>query len=227
MPTHAKHILPLCIACALAFCLCSCVNLIPERFESNLKFFAAYGYVEYNFKGNVLVADAALDVKNKKASQSETDKMLKEIEQTILDDDKNAMGERQFRSLRYIGGNRFSAEQQVKSSIVEDLSFFQSENSPFFVEIVQTDVADDPKYVGDYTIRAFLVDERMKDRMAELKISQRGSFSIETDCRVLKHNAHTVARNGRNYIYTWKVEGKANTPAILTLRAQTPNLTRF
>lgn len=215
----------------LSLLLCSCVSLIPERFESNLKFLATYGYVEFNFKGNVLVADMALDVLAKKTSQTETDRLLKELEQTILADDKSASGERQFRSLRYIGGNRFSAEQQVKSSLAEDLSFFQAENSPFFVEIVEHPAAQDRQNQGEevreYTIRAFLVDSVMKDKMTRLKVSQHGSFSVETDCRVLRHNARAVARNGRNYIYSWRMEGKLDAPATLTLRAHTPAQTKF
>jgi hypothetical protein len=218
----------LCLLCALLLPgLCSCVSLIPERFESNLKFLANYGYVEFNFKGNVLVADMALDVQDKKVSQTENDRMLKEIEQTILEDDKNAMGERQFRSLRYIGSNRFAAEQQVKFSLKEDLSFFRSENSPFFVEIAEKDPPPGAESPVEYTIRAFLVDTEMKDKMTRLKISQRGSFSVETDCRVIRHNAHTVARNGRNYIYSWRMEGRLNAPAVLTLLAQNPVASRF
>ena len=204
----------------------SCVTIIPERFESNIKFLATYGYVEYNFKGNVLVADAALDVKNQKMTQAETDKMLKEVEQTILQDDRNAMGERQFRSLKYLGGNRFSAEQQVKSSFVEDISYFQSEDSVVFVEIAEHEVPDDPRYYGEYTIKAFALDEEMRNKMSQLKVNQKGTFSVETDCRVIKHNAHTVARNGRNYVYTWRIEGKQDTPATITLRAQVPRSSR-
>lgn len=202
--------------------LSSCVSVIPERFESNLKFLGTYGYVEYNFKGNVLVADAALDVQNKKATQAETDKMLREVEKTILHDDRNAMGESQFRSLKYLGGNRFSAEQQVKTSFVEDISYFQSDESVVFVEIIENEQPDDPKYFGEYTIKAFALDDEMRAKMSQLKVNQRGTFSIETDCRVLKHNAHTVARNGRNYVYSWRIEGKQDNPAMLTLRAQVP-----
>ncbi|MCL1916125.1 MAG: hypothetical protein FWG17_05405 [Desulfovibrionaceae bacterium] len=205
----------------------SCISLIPERFESSLKFLANYGYVEFNFKGNVLVADAALEVQDKKSSQRETDRKLKELEQTILENDKSALGERQFRSLRYLGGNRFAAEQQVKSSFAEDLSFFQSENSPFFVEIREHSGPGEDGSSGEYTIRAFLVDEDMKAKMARLKVSQRGVFSVETDCRVIRHNAHKVSRTGSNYIYSWDMEGRLNTPATLTLRAQAPALTRF
>lgn len=209
---------------ALVF-LSSCVTVIPERFESNLKFLATYGYVEYNFKGNVLVADAALDVQSKKTTQAETDKMMREVEQTILADDRNAI-ERQFRSLKYLGSNRFSAEQQVKSSFVEDISYFQSEDSVVFVEIIENDPPDDPKYYGEYTIKAFALDDEMVSKMTQLKVKQRGTFSIETDCRVLKHNANTVSRNGRNYIYVWKIEGKQANPAMMTLRAQVPRGTR-
>lgn len=216
-----KNTLLLVPLAALLF-LSSCVTVIPERFESNLKFLATYGYVEYNFKGNVLVADAALDVQNRKTTQAETDKMMREAERTILADDRNAMGGSQFRSLKYLGSNRFSAEQQVKSSFVEDISYFQSENSGVFVEITENDPPDDPKYYGEYTIRAFALDNEMADKMSQLKVRQRGTFSVETDCRVLKHNAHTVARSGRNYVYTWQIEGKQETPAMLTLRAQVP-----
>jgi hypothetical protein len=226
-PPFTAPVLRLCRALLLLPFFCACVSLIPERFESSLKFLADYGYVEFNFKGNVLVADMALDVQDKKVSQTENDRMLKEIEQTILEDDKNAMGERQFRSLRYIGSNRFAAEQQVKFSLREDLSFFRSENSPFFVEIVENTLPPESESSGEYTIRAFLVDTEMKDKMTRLKISQRGLFSVETDCRVLRHNAHTVARNGRNYIYSWSMEGKLNAPAVLTLRAQAPAVSRF
>lgn len=205
-----------------ALILSSCVTVIPERFESNLKFLANYGYVEYNFKGNVLVADAALDVQNNKATQAETDKMMREAEKTILNDDRNAIGGSQFKSLKYLGGNRFSAEQQVKTSFVDDISFFQSDDSVVFVEIIENDPPDDPKYYGEYTIKAFALDDEMRDKMSQLKVRQRGTFSVETDCRVLKHNAHTVARSGRNYVYTWNIEGKQDAPAILTLRAQVP-----
>lgn len=226
MRTPSRLPLLLLSAC-LSLALCSCVSLVPERFEANLRFLATYGYVEYNFKGNVLVAEAALDVQNKKITQAETDKMLKEIEQTILDDDKNAMGDRQFRSLRYIGNNRFAADQQVKASFVEDLTFFQSDQSPFFVEIIEENMPEDSKYVGEYSIHAFLVDDNMVEKMKSLKVSQRGTFTLETDCRVISHNAHTVGRNGRNYVYTWKIDGKPNRPATLTLRAQQPRLTRW
>lgn len=204
----------------------SCVTVIPERFESNVKFLATYGYVEYNFKGNVLVADAALDVQNKKATQADTDKMMLEAEKTILSNDRSAMGENQFRSLKYLGGNRFSAEQQVKTSFVDDISYFQSDDSVAFVEIIENDPPDDPKYYGEYTIKAFALDDKMRDRMSQLRVSQRGTFSIETDCRVLNHNAHTVARSGRNYVYTWRIEGKQDAPAMLTLRAQVPRGTK-
>jgi hypothetical protein len=220
-----KNILILLSLLSLVFSS-SCVTVIPERFEANLKFLATYGYVEYNFRGNVLVADAVLDVQNKKTTQAETDKMLREVEQTILADDRNAMGERQFRSLRYLGGNRFSADQQIKSSFVEDISYFQSEDSMVFVEIIENDPPDDPRYYGEYTIKAFALDDEVRAKMSQLKVSQRGTFSVETDCRVLEHNAHTIARNGRNYIYTWKIEGKRETPAMLTLRAQVPRGTK-
>ena len=221
---HKSFFIPLSLFALVL--LSSCVTVIPERFESNLKFLATYGYVEYNFKGNVLVADAALDVQSKKTTQAETDKMMREVEQTILADDRNAMGERQFRSLKYLGGNRFSAEQQVKSSFVEDISYFQSGDSVVFVEITENDQPDDPKYYGEYTIKAFALDDEMRAKMSQLKVSQRGTFSVETDCRVLKHNANTVARNGRNYIYTWRIEGKQESPAMMTLRAQVPRGTR-
>lgn len=220
---HKKFLLLSLLALLFAS---SCVTVIPERFESNLKFLATYGYVEYNFKGNVLVADAALDVQNNKTSQADTDKMMREAEKTILQDDRNAMGGSQFRSLKYLGGNRFSAEQQVKSSFVEDISYFQSDDSVVFVEIIENDPPDDPSYYGEYTIKAFALDDEMLDKMSQLKVRQRGTFAVETDCRVLKHNAHTVARNGRNYIYTWKIEGKQEAPAMLTLRAQVPRVTR-
>lgn len=221
-----KHTLVLIFITLTLMFMSSCVTIIPEHFESNVKFLATYGYVEYNFKGNVLVADAALDVKNQKTTQAETDKMLKEVEQTILQDDRNAMGERQFRSLKYLGGNRFSAEQQVKSSFVEDISYFQSEDSVVFVEIIKHEQPETPDYYGEYTITAFALDEEMRSKMSQLKVDQRGTFSVETDCLVKKHNAHTVARSGRNYIYTWHIKGKQDAPATITLRAQVPRGTR-
>lgn len=221
----SKRIFTLLAIFALLF-MSSCVTVIPERFDANVKFLATYGYVEYNFKGNVLVADAALDVQNKKVSQAEADKMMREVEQTILNDDRNAMGDRQFRSLKYLGGNRFSAEQQVKSSFVEDISYFQSEDSGVFVEIIEHEAPDDARYFGEYTIKAFAVDDKIRDKMSQLKVRQNGTFSVETDCRVIKHNAHTVSRNGRNYIYSWKIDGKQNAPATMTLRAQLPRTTR-
>lgn len=210
------------LALLALFLLSSCVSVIPERFESNLKFLATYGYVEYNFRGNVLVADAALDVKNKKTTQADTDKIMREAEQSILNDDRNALGDRQFRSLKYLGNNRFSADQQIKTSFIEDISFFQSEDSVVFVKIVENEAPDDPRYYGEYTITAFALDDEMRKKMNELKVSQNGTFSIETDCRVLKHNAQTVARNGRNYIYSWRITSKPGAEASLTLRAQTP-----
>lgn len=206
--------------------LASCVTVIPERFDANIKFLGTYGYVEYNFRGNVLVADAAINVQNKNTTQAEADEIMREAEQSILDDDRNAMGDRQFKHLKYIGNNRFSAEHQIKSSFVEDLSYFQSAKDPVFVKITENETPDDPKYFGEYTIEAFDFDENTRGKMSQLKLRQNGTFSIETDCRVLGHNAQMVVRNGRNYIYTWYISGKENKPPTLTLRAQVPQSTR-
>jgi hypothetical protein len=200
---------------------------MPERFETRLRFLGTYGYAEYTFKGTVLVLDAALDVKNGKTTQAETDQMLQEIEKTILENEKNAMGERKFKTLQYLGDNRFKIDQFVKTSYLDDISYFQSDESKLFVEILETGRPDLADIHAEYTIQAFNLDEHMKKKMTELNAVQQGTFILETDCKVLRHNAQRVSRNEKNTLYMWNIKGNANSPATLVLLAPLPKTSVF
>lgn len=225
MRKTSRNITSLSLALCFLLLAAACNSVVPEKFTANLRLLGKYGYVEYSFKGDVLVADAAIDIMDGKKSQTETDKQLVEIQKTILENEKNAAQERQFRKLQYLGKNRFSVEQVVKASLLEDISFFQSEESSSFVEII-SHPADDSQILGEYTIKAFEVDGELRDKLNVLNVTQQGTFNLETDGQVISHNAHKVASNGVTTVYTWYIDGKKQTPVTLKLKAQQPRLTR-
>lgn len=218
--------LPVLLCVLLTTLLSSCISVLPERFECSLRILGNYGYAEYAYNGRVLALGAASDVKNGKVTQAETDKMMREVEQTILKNDKSATGDRQFKNLHYLGNNRFEVNHFIKESYIDDLSLFQSETSKFFVEIAEGEKPEQANIFARYDIRAFLVTQDMADKMQKLGVGQHGSFMFETDCRVLQHNADSHYATEKTNVYIWNINGKVNKPAIISILAPHPHPAR-
>ncbi len=201
---HRKTFLSVLTLLFLLGFVSSCLS--PEEFEAkiNINKNGTYSFVYDGILTYVVIK--AAEVNKEKLTANDERKMKEEIEQELLKDPN-------FKKVNYVGHGRFKVLYKREGTLNSPIYFLNRDISKI-ISIV-------PIKEQQVEIRGMKLDKKNIKELQEFGIKVDGQLEVNTNAKVIKHNAKSVPKLfGMMGSYNWQIKSASDPAPYMLLQLQ-------
>jgi len=175
----------------------------PEKFDSEITI-NKDGTYSFVYEGILTFAPARENIAKGKKLSLRDDKEIKEFGKELLKD-------RNFKKAKYIGQGRFKVLYKSEGIINSPFYFLDHESD--FISII-------PTSSNKISFKGMELTEDIISKLTKLKMKVDGEIKVNTDAKVLKHNAKSKPLFGKFGSYEWQIKSLNDPAPYMVLQLQ-------